>query len=285
MDAEPFPPRMVDEAPASHERSFRMRKRSWSMALCLALVAGVMTALPATAQTEPGATGGVVPATPNIADPDGDANGYSALNPGSPGTVSFTGADILAVWFTNDETNLYVHIQTTSGARAESQTFITSVGPAAKANCLQLRMTTEGEAVEPFSSINLSGDCGTGTTPYGPLLEEVGPEETAILTGTFPLADVLKVSPAGLLAEPDTLIGFNARQVSPRVGIVDNTEVGTDYTISQEPLAEPVPGDDDPPGKGKKKGCNKGKGKKKGACGSNGRQMEYFFGGGLRTPL
>jgi len=248
-----------------------MGKRFWSLVLAGALIAGAFTALPAHAQTEAGATGGVVPATPNIVDPGGDANGHSAVT-GVGGGLVMTGADILAVWFTNDSENLYTHVQVSTNARAESLTFITYVGPAAGTDCMQLRMTTEGEGVDPFSSISLSGDCGAGVTPYGPLLEEVGPDDTTILTGTYPLADVTKVATSGLLAEPDSLVGVNLRDATPRAGIIDDTEVGTDYVIGSDggavaapPTAEP-PGKADPPGKGKKKGCKKGKGKKKGAC-------------------
>ena len=252
-----------------------MGKRTWSIALIAALIAGVFTALPAGAAGEPGSTGGVVPAAPNIVDPSGDANGHSSVS-GIGGGLNLTGADILAVWFTNDAENLYTHIQTSTGVRAESQTFITYVGPTAGTDCMQLRMTTEGEGVTSFSSLNLSGTCGAGTTAFElPLLEEVGPEDTSILTGTFPLAEIEKVATAKLLAEPDTLIGFNARQASARVGIIDDTAVGTDYTIGSggggtvapEPKPKPEPpGKNDPPGKGKKKGCGKGKGKQKGAC-------------------
>jgi len=249
-----------------------MSKRSFSIVLVFALVAGLFSALPAQAQVEPGATGGIVPAEPNIVDAAGDANEHSFAT-GQAAGLSLNGADILAVWFTDDATNLYTHIQTTNNARLDSLTFITFVGPAAGTDCMQLRMTTEGEGVESFSSLNLSGDCGSGTTAFGPLLEEVGPEDTAILTGTFPLADVEKVATAKLLAEPDALVGHNLREVSARAGIIDDTAVGTDYTIGsgggstvEEPPAEEPPGKNDPPGKGKKKGCKKGKGKKKGAC-------------------
>jgi hypothetical protein len=96
---------------------------------------------------------------------------------------------------------------------------------------MQLRMTTEGEGVEPFSSLNLSGTCGTGTTRFGPLLEEAGPDGTSILTGTFPRAEVEKVANAKLVAEPDTLVGYNARDASPRVWIIDDTDVGTNFTF------------------------------------------------------
>lgn len=257
-----------------------MGKRFWSLALAVALVGGVFSALPAHAQAEPGATGGVVPASPNIVDDAGDANGYSALGAGAPPTVSLTGADVMAAWFTHDATNVYVHIQTETNARAEATTFQTNVGPAAGLDCIQLRMTTSGEGNESFSAINSTGDCGdVATTQFGPLLDEVGPEDTAILTGTFPRAGLSQLADGSLLAEPNILVGFwghgNPAAGGSRIGTIDDTPVGADYSISSGPIAggpgkpsEPTepPGKGDPPGKGKKKGCGKGKGKQKGAC-------------------
>lgn len=256
-----------------------MGKRFWSLALSVAMIGGVFAALPAHAQAEPGATGGVVPATPNIVDEAGDANGYSSLGAGIPGTVSLTGADVLAAWFTHDATNVYVHIQTATNARVEATTFQTTVGTAAGLDCLQLRMVTAGVGNESFSAINSTGDCGeVATTQYGPLLEEVGPEDTSILTGTFPRAGLTQLAGGALLAEPDILVGLwghgNPVAGGSRILTIDSTPVGTDYSIASgvsggpgKPSAptEP-PGKGDPPGKGKKKGCPKGKGQKKGAC-------------------
>ena len=246
-------------------------KRSTILLLTAALIAGALTA-PARAEGEPGSTGGVVPATPNIVDAANDANLHSSLS-GNGAPPSQTGADILAVWFTNDATNLYTHIQASTNARLESLTFITYVGPAAGTDCMQLRLTTEGEGVEPFSSLTLSGDCGTSTTAYGPLLEEVGPDDTTILTGAFPLTDIQAVATDKLLAEPDALVGYNLRNATRGLGSSTTPPLGrtsrspTTAAAPEKP-AKPVkpakPAKPTKPTTPVKNGCDKGKGKKKG---------------------
>ncbi|MEA2516915.1 MAG: hypothetical protein QOG16_753, partial [Actinomycetota bacterium] len=195
------------------------------------------------------------------------------------GGLSLTGIDVLAAWFTHDATNVYVHIQTSTNARAEASTFQTNVGNAAGQDCIQLRMTTAGNANDSFSAFNSSGDCGdVPTAQFGELLEEEGPDGTAILTGTFPRAGLTQLEDGKALTEPNILVGMwgrsNPVQGGSRIGTLEDTDVGTDYTISSgsvAPAPEPKPtvappGKADPPGKGKKNGCPKGKGKKKGAC-------------------
>lgn len=242
--------------------------RSWLTVFCATVLVGaLLSSAPALAQ--PGATGGTVPEAPNIVDAATDANHHSFAT--GQGGGSLNGADILAVWFSTDADNLYVHIQTTNGARLESLTFITYVGPAPETDCIQLRMTTAGQGVEAFSSMDLSGDCGDETTPFGPLLEEEGPDGTAILTGAFPRSAHAAFADGQTLHEPDALVGHNLRDVTARALIIDDTEVGTNYEVKTggseaSPPPEEPPGKSDPPGKGKKKGCKKGKGKKKGAC-------------------
>lgn len=256
-----------------------MGKRSWSLALIAALIAGAVSSVPASAAGEPGATGGVVPAAPNVVDDAGDANGHKPLTGQNTG-LTFTGMDVLAGWLTHDSANLYMHIQTTTDARAEATTFQTNVGTAPDLDCVQLRLTTAGETNDSFSAINVAGDCGAvPTTQFGPLLEEEGPDGTAILTGTFPREGLDVLGDGKVLTGPDILVGFwghgNPAAGGSRIGTIENTAVGTDYTISSggggtvapEPKPKPEPpGKNDPPGKGKKKGCGKGKGKKKGAC-------------------
>jgi hypothetical protein len=95
----------------------------------------------------------------------------------------------------------------------------------------------------------------TVIVPY----EEVGdPAAGAVLTQTYADTRLRAGGPAG------------PGLVSPVDRAPDGEAYGTDYTLgnceSGGPVAEEPPGKDDPPGKGKKKGCKKGKGKKKGAC-------------------
>lgn len=216
-----------------------MGKRFWPLALSMALLAGAFSIVPAAAQA-PGATGGVVPETPNIVDPAGDANGHSPItNVGGGG--SFTGLDVLAGWMTHDATNVYMHIQTTNNARAEASTFQTNVGNAAGQDCIQLRMTTAGAASDSFSAINSTGDCGdVPTTQFGELLVEEGPDGTAILTGTYPRAGLAQLADGQALTEPNILVGIwgrgNPVQGGSRIGTIENTAIGTDYSIASDPV-------------------------------------------------
>lgn len=268
-----------------------MSKRFWSVLAAGALVSSVFSVLPAQAAGEPGATGGVVAASPNVVDQKGDANGHSAVT-GQAAGLSLTGMDVLAGWLTHDADNVYMHIQTTTSARAEAVTFQTNVGTAPGLDCLQLRMTTGGEANDSFSAINSTGDCGVlATTRFGLLLEEEGPDGTSILTGTFPRKDLPMLADGITLSGPDILVGFygqsNPAAGGSRAGTVDNTVVGTDYALASTgaPTAPPVK--EEPPvkndctkGKGKKKGCGKGpKGPKPASCaaytpGDKGKEAE-----------
>lgn len=237
-----------------------MSKKTWSLLLTGVLLASLFQLGTASAAAPE------VPEEPNIVDPQGDANHHSWATGVGSGPY-FTGADILAIWFTHDTDNLYMHIQTSTGARPDSLTFITYVDPGVGDDCLQLRLTTEGELNDAFTSVNRSGDCGDGTEEAGEVTEDVGPEDTSILTGIFPRAAGDEFADGNTLAGPNALVGHNAHAVSPRVGIIDDTEVGTDYEIqSEEPEPDPTmgpPPKNDPPKKDKKKNCKKIKNKKK----------------------
>jgi hypothetical protein len=223
-----------------------------------ALVGGALSVAPVRAQEAP-----QVPSAPNITDAAGDANHHSAVTGIGTG-VSMTGADILAVWFTEDAENLYTHIQTATSARPESMTFIVYADPGKGAECLQLRTTTGGAFNDPFASVNLTADCGTaGTTQVGEVSEAEGPDETSILTSSYPKKDVPVLADGTTLTAPNALVGYNAQQVSPRAGIIDDTEVGTDYTIEGRDGPVEKPKKKKPKGK---KACLKLKGKAKKKC-------------------
>jgi hypothetical protein len=235
-----------------------MRRRPLALVLTAALIGAVFTALPAQAAPE-------IPASPNIVDPAGDANNHSAVTGQGVG-LSLNGADILAVWFSEDEQNVYTHIQTTNNARPESLTFIVYMDPGKGAECLQLRTTTGGNFNDPFSSINTTADCGTAETKIvGEVVDEEGPDSTSILTSSYPKADVPLLADGTTLTAPNALVGFNAQGASPRVGIIDDTEIGTDYTISGDGGEPPVVEEPETP-KPVKNPCKKLKGKKKKKC-------------------
>lgn len=268
-----------------------MSKRSFSILLALALVAGIFSAVPAKAQTP-------VPAAPNIVDPANDANfinegtapglGHDNVTPADASTV----ADLLAVWFSNTTDEVSVHFQTQAAPPASNgityQAFASpgegSAGSSTQ-GCLRFLGNIPGSlpgggSYQDQPWIRLLDRCNVGTSIFddsveGEFVIEEGPDGTGITTFTFPR------SYSTLLATGQTLSTPTARGSSPTVGShtnvgfatpsTDTTKPGTDYPlgdggeVSEDPKEEP-PGKSDPPGKGKKKGCPKGKGKKKGAC-------------------
>ncbi|MDQ3962577.1 MAG: hypothetical protein M3277_01465 [Actinomycetota bacterium] len=252
-----------------------MEKRTFSMVLALALVAGLFTALPARAQDAP-----AVPEVANIEDPQGDSNGHSAVT-GQGGGVTVGAADFLKVWFTNDAANLYVHIHTTRPAfTGGSIWYSIYVDPGVGADCMEFRGFTQHQAVAPIGRLILTGDCGAMNevvefkTQPGP---DIDGAPSGVHTITAPRSLSEHLADGKTLAVPNALDRYYAGTDTSGglgLGILDITDEGTPYTIGGggpvvEPKPEPTeepPGKSDPPGKGKKKGCKKGKGKKKGAC-------------------
>jgi hypothetical protein len=246
-------------------------KRLLSTLTAAALAATALAAVPTGAQAAPG-----VPPKPHIIDVAQDANHHSSITGQSVG-LTMNGADILAVWFTEDANNVYTNIQTTNGARPESLTFIVYMDPNKGAECLQLRTTTGGLLNDPFSSVNLTADCGTaGTTTVGEVTEAEGPDGTSILTSSFPKKDVPLLANGTTLKAPNALVGYNAHNVSARAGIIDDTAVGTDYKIGggasdrpQRPKVDKPKPKPKPKPKAKKltkKACLKLKGKARKKC-------------------
>jgi len=270
-----------------------MGKRGFSILLAFALVASVFTVLPARAQEAP-PTPTTVPEVVNVEDPKGDANylndqggacvgaplpptctPYAGDNVGSDavGTVS----DILKVWFTSDATNVNAHILTNAAPPASTPLFFrVRVDPGEGSNCLWFQAffagVTQGQT-EPTNptGASLRDTCTTalGTQTEGIKLFVETSDDDGITTIQVPKTLHPAFADGGILKTPDAHVrNFIAGTVTaPQV---DNTKPGTDFTItSGGPVVKPAPekpGKNDPPGKGKKKGCSKGKGKKKGAC-------------------
>jgi hypothetical protein len=250
-----------------------MGKRSWSVALATALVAGLLFALPAQAQQVP-----VVPAEPNITDPAADANGHSSLT-GMGGGAYVGAADFLAIWFTHDPENLYLHIHTTSPSFTYGSIWYSVyVDPGVGADCVEFRGYTAHELVTASGRFILSGDCGSATETVEFVTQE-GPEiegaASGIHTMTVPRSLSEHLADGKTLSTPNALdryyLGTDTTG-GAGLAVLDDTEEGTPYEItatsggSKKTVREEPPGKNDPPGKGKKKGCPKGKGKKKGAC-------------------
>ena len=274
-----------------------MGKRFWSIALSLALIGGVFSALPVGAQEAPAP---VVPATPNIVDPPGDANFLNSGTAGPLGQDNTTPADastigdLLAVWFSHTADSISVHWQTEAvppgGNGVGYQAFSTPGEGEAGSNsvgCLRFALNIPGSnpgggSYQDTEWVRLVDRCNVGTSIYEHAIDGThtiheGPDGTGIMTATFPRS----YSP--LLAEGQVLVTPTAAANSPLIGshsngayaspTTDNTKPGTDYVLSavaggSDKPSEPSepPGKGDPPGKGKKKGCGKGKGQKKGAC-------------------
>ena len=273
-----------------------MGKRSWSIALALALIGGALAALPVGAQEAPAPA---VPATPNIVDPPGDANFLNSGTAGPLGQDTTTPADastigdLLAVWFSHTVDTVSVHWQTEAappgGNGIGYQAFSTPGEGEAGSNtvgCLRFALNIPGTnpgggSYQDTEWVRLLDRCNVGTSIYDDAIDGTytiheGPEGTGIVTATFPRS----YSP--LLADGQTLVTPTAAANSPLIGShsngayaspsTDNTKPGTDYALSAPaggagaPTPSEPPGKGDPPGKGKKKGCAKGGGQKKGAC-------------------
>lgn len=269
-------------------------RRTWSIFLTAALVSGALAALPAHAQTP-------VPAEPSIVDPIGDANYVNETMfstpagpvpvgrdhtdaPADAGSVS----DLAAVWFTNTADMISVHFQTEAvppaTAAVNYQAFASpgeGEAGAEEGGCLRFLINIPGEAPTYAAEqwVRLIDQCNVGTSIFddavdGEAVIEEGPEGTGLTTITFPRS----YSP--LLADGQVLSAPWAASASPLVGehtnagfltpYIDDTAIGTDYTISTgtaepAPTASPSPpGEQEPPAK--KKGCKKGTKKAKKAC-------------------
>ena len=259
-----------------------MSKRNLAVLLVLFLVGGLFSAIPVGAQEAPPE----VPAEPNVTDPVGDANylndqGVAPRDGDHTGPAdASTSADLMAGWFTNDAASVTAHILV-EGALPSTPSYFyrVHVDPAGgEDDCLWFQAGIPGVAdagAGPDPIGNLRNNCGDGSIVDGEVSLAENPDGGTIVSikvpmGTHGLAVGMTLGSPNVTVRnwPRTPAG------SATAPQVDNTKLGTPYMISAggpnvepdpEPTAEP-PGKDDPPGKGKKKGCKKGKGKKKGAC-------------------
>jgi hypothetical protein len=203
-----------------------------------------------------------VPEVVQVEDPAGDAN---YLNPqGGPGggdqttPTDLTISDILKVWFSNDADNISAHIQTeapppSSNAAYQFRVF---VNPGDNEDgCLRFVATVEGPTFVGDPYAELQDACADVDDVAAELLVEEMADGTGVITITVPRTSNPAFTDAPALTAPWADVR-NATGPSAAflVGpIVDNTEIGTDYTIATDEPSPPA-----------KKGCSKGKGKKKG---------------------
>lgn len=263
-----------------------MGKRSWSLVLAAALIAGVFSALPAKAQEAPPA---VVPTVVNIEDPQGDANYINDQGVGLPvpgdqvGTDQFgTVSDILKGWLSSDATTVSAHIVTNAAPPASTPLiFHMRVDPGSGTNCLWFRASfpsaVQGQTdpVVPQAA-SLRDTCTDDVTTDAELTVGTTADGDGVITITVPKSASAAFIDGNVLKTP-TADSRNYPGGKVTLPQVDNTLPGTDFTITSggpiaggpgEPVKPTPPGKNDPPGKGKKKGCGKGKGKgkQKGAC-------------------
>ena len=258
-----------------------MNKRLVSIVSTLGLIAGLFV-IPAAAQAQEVSE---IPAVVQIEDPYGDANTQSGdqVTPADGGSQT----DIGKVWFSHDAQNLNVHFLTEGAPGANSFGFQFNV-TAGEAGCLVFDGFYDGTTYTSENLGRATDNCnklpthteGTSFT-FGP-----GPGgQGGLATITVPRSYSPLFADGSAIVKPaaSTWIFAGGQQVFDATktyrGVrqrIDDTKVGTDYTISGgDPVTEPEPepkptvappGKNDPPGKGKKNGCDNGNGKKKGAC-------------------
>jgi hypothetical protein len=232
-----------------------MTRRGWTI-LVGTVVAAMLVPYQTSAQT---AT--EVPETVQIEDIPGDAN---YLNPqGGPGggdqptAQDLTISDLLKIWFTNDATNISVHIQTEAPPPSSNAAYFFRVwaNPGDDADgCLRFVAVVEGPTFAGDPYAELQDACAEVDDVEAELLVEELADGTGLITVTVPRTANAAFADGLTLTAPWAEVR-NATGPTPGgtliVPVADNTEIGTDYTITTE----------EPP---VKKGCKKGKGKKKG---------------------
>lgn len=265
-----------------------MSKRLWSVLAAAALVASVFSALPAKAAV-------TVPEEPNIVDPVGDANyvhdGHDSRLPigrnhTSPaGSINATG-DLAGVWFSNDQDNISVHVQTAVPPRSGwGLSFHVYASPgegsagSSSVGCLRFSTILPGSNAgggtyqgQPIVNLhdrcNVGGNFFSASTPGEYEIVDLD-DGTGVLTSTWPRSASPLLGDGSILTEP---YATAATYTTGAEGIgfiavpIDNTDRGVEYAISsgddvvsEPPVMEEPPKVDEP----KKQNCKKIKNKKK----------------------
>lgn len=294
-----------------------MAKRLISVLGAIVLIGAVFSAAPAGAQEPPPAT---VPDVVNIDDPLNDANylnDQSLLTTIPPTQDNSTPADVggtsdlLKIWYSHTAETISVNIQLQAQPPATQASYIYRVyaNPgegsvtSSTLGCLRffVFMPSASPPVGGYSGPEFAGlldycDKGTSYTTdaaEGALVFTPGPDDSAIMTVTVPRSYSEKLADGQVLTMPQAQVQHvhgtgtdgngqpTATDGNWRRGLqIDNTKIGTDYTIT------PVASEDDDlkPGPGKGKGCDKGKGKKKG-CKKGGSESAGNSTGGRTLAL
>ncbi len=271
-----------------------MSKRIWSVVLAAGLVASSFALSPAGAQDAPI----VIPDVVQIDDPVGDANGINdqdnaygtpAQGLGDNDTATIGNAtDIRKVWFTHTVTEVSLNFQLNGNpsnlAYDTYFRFSSNMGEGEVASdnlrgCLQWVASVNGTAgaYDGPTEGNLTDKCNVGAPVLGPLTVSEGPDDTFVITITFPRSYSPLLVDGSKLTAPfgvSRIVYANKLPPSPATGstaafvTLDNTKRGTDYDLTAGPGTTPETPDPvkspKKPKPGKAKGCDKGNGKKKG---------------------
>lgn len=262
-------------------------KRIVILLASMALVAAGFQVVPAAAQEAP-----AIPATVQIDDPLGDANGLNDQDNayGSPAEgegdhvtgPGGTSTDLLKVWFSNTAKDVSLHFQTNGDPstlaydtyfRFASNPGTGSVAANEARGCLYwiASINGAGGGYTGETGAVLEDQCNVGDGVAGTLTTAAGPEGTFINTMTFPRSYSPLLADGGKIVAPYGVsrivyVGPLPEAGTAAVVTLDNTQRGAEYAITAEgPSVKTPPGKNDPPGK--KKGCKKGKGKKRGCEG------------------
>ena len=252
-----------------------MTKKMWSLLLTGALIAGVFSALPARAQDAPPQ----VPANVQIEDPYGDANTLAGdqVTPADGGSQT----DIGKVWLSTTATDINVHFLTEGAPSANSLGFQFVLATGEK-GCLTFDGYFDGATYlsenlgRVLDACNGKTERALGSFTFGPHPDGGGIATITVPRNYSPLfqdgATITQpVASTWIFAGGEQLVPSGYRGVRQRI---DDTKVGTDYTISggaptEPPVAQEPPGQNETPGQGNQD-CAKIKDKKeKKACKKN----------------
>jgi hypothetical protein len=211
-----------------------MAKKLISVLAAAGLVAGALTTSTVTAQAAP-----EVPAEPNIVDPPGDANYVNNNQTGGQGGNNHTGptdasslADILAVWFTHDAEKISVHVQTEAPQPSSGAAYIVFFY-ANPDECLFAEFAIAAPSYQSDSYAEVEDSCAGLEPAEGEIISEEGPDGTGIITATFPRSYSPSFADGAVIGTPRIeMRNLNGGPASLRGPTIDNTDPGTDYTIT-----------------------------------------------------
>lgn len=177
-----------------------------------------------------------VPEVVQIEDPAGDAN-YLGDDQTTPADLTIS--DLLRVWFTHDEVDISVHIQTEGPPPSANASYVFRVNtnPGDEEDgCLRWEAIVEGPTYVGETFGRLIDQCTEDAEPIEGEVEIVEASDgTGITTVTIPRAAHPLLAAGSVINSPWAIVlnntGGSTRLVGPAV---DDTKIGTDYTIADE---------------------------------------------------